>query len=48
MEKFKLLKGIDKIDFRTFCKLSLVFKVRGNTYKLVKLIVFVLILENFL
>ena len=36
MEAFKLLKGIAKLDYSLFLKLSGDSKVRGHTYKIVK------------
>ena len=36
IEAFKLLKGIAKLDYSVFFKLSGDSKVRGHTYKLVK------------
>ena len=36
IEAFKLLKGIAKLDYSLFFKLSGYSKVRGHTYKLVK------------
>ena len=37
---FKLLKGIAKLEYSLFFKLSGDSKVRGHTYKIVKKIVF--------
>ena len=36
IEAFKLLKGIAKLDYSLFFKLSWDSKVRGHTYKIVK------------
>ena len=36
IETFKLLKGIAKLDYSLFFKLSVDSKVRGDTYKIVK------------
>ena len=36
IEAFKLLKGIAKLDYSLFFKLSEDAKVRGHTYKIVK------------
>ena len=36
IETFKLLKGIAKLDYHIFVKLSVDYKVRGHTYKIVK------------
>ena len=36
IEAFKLLKGIAKLDYSLFFKLSADSKVRGHTYKIVK------------
>ena len=36
IEAFKLLKGIDNLDYSLFFKLSGDSKVRGHTYKIVK------------
>ena len=36
IEAFKLLKGIAKLDYSLFIKLSENSKVRGHTYKIVK------------
>ena len=36
IEAFKLLKGIAKLDYSLFFKLSGDSKVRGHTYKIVK------------
>ena len=35
IETFTLLKGVAKLDFHTFFKLSVKFKVREHTYKIV-------------
>ena len=45
IEAFKLLKGIANLDYSLFFKLSEDSKVRGHTYKLLK-IVFAWMLEN--
>ena len=38
IETFKLLKGIAKLDYSIFFKWSVGCKVRGHTYKIVKIV----------
>ena len=47
IEAFKLLKGIAKLDYSLFFKLSGDFKVRGHTYQIVKNIFRLGVRKNF-